>query len=68
MVDFVDRNSDDKRGRCTLLSWWADFVGAADKIRNLDEADRRKQADEEKILAIGKSEAAVQHCARALAE
>jgi hypothetical protein len=66
MVDFVDRKANERVERCPLLPWWAEFVGGADRIRNLPAEDRRKAAEDAVSHVIGKSEGRIIRCARIL--
>jgi hypothetical protein len=66
MVDFVDRKADARAERCPLLPWWAEFAGAAERVRNLPEEDRRKKFEADGQTAVGKSEARIMRCARGL--
>lgn len=56
MVDFVDSHASRRIERCPLLPWWDEFIGQADKIRNLDDEDRRRKFENDQITIIGKSE------------
>jgi hypothetical protein len=66
IADFIDRSADKRVDRCPLLPWWAEFVGNVERVTNLPEEDRRKNADDQKRYAIGVSEGHVQACARRL--
>ena len=66
MVDFIDHSVDERRERCPQLDWWAAFVGSAEKIRNVNEGDRREQFEENAYARIAKSEATFQRVARSL--
>jgi hypothetical protein len=66
MVDFVDSAVNERIERCPLLPWWADFVGDAGKIRQLDDEDRRQQREEDGQRAIGKSEERIKRASLSL--
>jgi hypothetical protein len=66
MVDFIDRKADPRAERCSLLPWWAEFVGGVERVRNLPEQDRPKKRKEEELGLLGKSESRIMRCARSL--
>ena len=56
MVDFVDHAANERIERCPLLPWWGKFVGGAEKMRRLDEEDRRQLESKEEADIIAETE------------
>ncbi len=66
MVDFVDRSVDERVERCTLLAWWSEFVGDVEKIRQLDDEDRRRKAEQDMLDVVAETERRIERVARQL--
>ncbi len=66
MVDFVDSSANERIERCALLPWWSDFVGDVDKIRQLDDEDRRKHDEDIARDTVAEADRRITRTARQL--
>jgi len=64
MVDFIDRMVNERPERCPLSSWWAEFVGNVERIKNLPEECRRKEQAEGILEAIRKAKRSLSQTSR----